>query len=75
MTANKKIQKLISEVDLGDKRPTQLLNELSGLTKGKINNDFLKSLRLAEASETGRQNTGSVRLPTGCSGLKTTLFR
>lgn len=42
----KKIQKLISEVDLGDKRPTQLLNELSGLAKGKINNDFLKSLWL-----------------------------
>lgn len=42
----KKIQKLISEIDLGDKRPTQLLNELSGLAKGKINNDFLKSLWL-----------------------------
>ena len=42
----KKIQKLIFEVDLGDKHPTQLLNELSGLAKGKINNDFLKSLWL-----------------------------
>ncbi|GBP17365.1 hypothetical protein EVAR_70487_1 [Eumeta japonica] len=42
----KKIQKLISEIDLGDKRPTQLLNELSGLAKGKINDEFLKSLWL-----------------------------
>lgn len=43
---SKKIQKLISENDLGDKRRTQLLNKLSGLAKGKINNDFLESLCL-----------------------------
>lgn len=42
----KKIQKLISDIDLGDKRPTQLLNELRGLAKGKINDDFLKTLWL-----------------------------
>lgn len=42
----KKIQKLISEIDLGDKRPTQLLNELKSLAKGKINDDFLKTLWL-----------------------------
>ncbi|KAL7725613.1 hypothetical protein ACLKA6_008025 [Drosophila palustris] len=40
----KKIQKLLSDIDLGDRRPTQLLNELRGLAKDRINEDFLKSL-------------------------------
>ncbi|KAM8702111.1 hypothetical protein ACLKA7_017676 [Drosophila subpalustris] len=39
----KKIQKLLSDIDLGDRRPTQLLNELRGLAKDRINEDFLKS--------------------------------
>lgn len=42
----KKTQKLLSEIDLGDKRPTQLLNELSTLSKDKVTKDFLKSLWL-----------------------------
>lgn len=37
----KKTQKLLSEIDLGDKRPTQLLNELSSLAKDKVTRDFL----------------------------------
>ncbi|KAL7742614.1 hypothetical protein ACLKA6_013946 [Drosophila palustris] len=40
----KKIQKLLSDIDLGDRRLTQLLNELRGLVKDRINEDFLKSL-------------------------------
>ena len=42
----KKIQKLLSEVDLGDKRPTQLFQQLRGLAKDKVSDDFLKSLWL-----------------------------
>ncbi|XP_036317848.1 uncharacterized protein LOC118732849, partial [Rhagoletis pomonella] len=42
----KKTQKLLSDVDLGDKRPTQLLSELSELAKNKVSTEFLKSLWL-----------------------------
>nr|XP_043068289.1 uncharacterized protein LOC122321628 [Drosophila bipectinata] len=42
----KKIQKLISETDLGDKRPTQLLNELNALAANKVQESFLKALWL-----------------------------
>lgn len=42
----KKTQKLLSEIDLGDKRPTQLLNELSALAKEKVTTEFLKTLWL-----------------------------
>lgn len=42
----RKIKKLLSEVDLGDKRPSQLLNELRSLAGTQINADFLKSLWL-----------------------------
>lgn len=42
----KKMQKLLSDVELGDRRPTQLLHELSNLAKDKISDDFLKSLWL-----------------------------
>ncbi|XP_044573271.1 uncharacterized protein LOC123257596 [Drosophila ananassae] len=36
----KKIQKLISETDLGDKRRTQLLNELNALAANKVDETF-----------------------------------
>lgn len=42
----KKTQKLLSDIELGDRRPTQLLNELSNLAKDKVSEDFLKSLWL-----------------------------
>ncbi|KPU81830.1 uncharacterized protein Dana_GF26653 [Drosophila ananassae] len=42
----KKIQKLISETDLGAKRPTQLLNELNALAANKVDETFLKALWL-----------------------------
>lgn len=42
----KKTQKLLSVIDLGDKRPTQLLNELSSLAGDKVTRGFLKSLWL-----------------------------
>ncbi|KAH8318354.1 hypothetical protein KR074_007462, partial [Drosophila pseudoananassae] len=42
----RKIQKLISETDLGDKRPTQLLNELNALAANKVHESFLKTLWL-----------------------------
>ncbi|XP_037942366.1 uncharacterized protein LOC119675249 [Teleopsis dalmanni] len=42
----KKTQKLLAEVDLGDKRPTQLLNELSVLAKDNVTREFLKTLWL-----------------------------
>ncbi|XP_036334856.1 uncharacterized protein LOC118745515 [Rhagoletis pomonella] len=42
----KKTQKLLSDVDLGDKRPTQLLSELSELAKNKVSTEFMKSLWL-----------------------------
>ncbi|XP_055916310.1 uncharacterized protein LOC129949093 [Eupeodes corollae] len=42
----RKIKKLLSEVDLGDKRPSQLLNELRELGGNQINAEFLKSLWL-----------------------------
>lgn len=43
---HQKIQKLLSDVDLGDRRPTQLLNELKILAQDKVTNDMLKSLWL-----------------------------
>ncbi|XP_075150521.1 uncharacterized protein LOC142224625 [Haematobia irritans] len=42
----KKTQKLLSDVELGDRRPTQLLSELKELAKDKVSDDFLKSLWL-----------------------------
>ncbi|KAH8317991.1 hypothetical protein KR074_003068, partial [Drosophila pseudoananassae] len=42
----RKIQQLISETDLGDKRPTQLLNELNALAANKVHESFLKTLWL-----------------------------
>lgn len=42
----KKTQKLLSDIELGDRRPTQLLNELSELAKDRVSDDFLKSLWL-----------------------------
>lgn len=42
----KKAQKLLSDIELGDRRPTQLLNELSDLAKDRVSDDFLKSLWL-----------------------------
>lgn len=42
----KKMQKLLSDIELGDRRPTQLLSELSNLAKDKVSEDFLKSLWL-----------------------------
>ncbi|XP_036343942.1 uncharacterized protein LOC118753187 [Rhagoletis pomonella] len=42
----KKMKKLLSECELGDRRPTQLLRELSGLARDRISNEFLKSLWL-----------------------------
>lgn len=40
------MQKFLSDIDLGDKRPTQLLNEVSSLTKNKVTDSFLQSLRI-----------------------------
>ncbi|XP_037957585.1 uncharacterized protein LOC119687366 [Teleopsis dalmanni] len=42
----RKIQRLLSEVELGDRRPTQLLTELTALAKDKVSDEFLKSLWL-----------------------------
>ncbi|XP_037956912.1 uncharacterized protein LOC119686404 [Teleopsis dalmanni] len=42
----RKIQRLLSEIELGDRRPSQLLNELTALAKDKVSNEFLKSLWL-----------------------------
>ncbi|XP_037932673.1 uncharacterized protein LOC119667453 [Teleopsis dalmanni] len=42
----RKIQRLLSEIELGDRRPSQLLNELIALAKDKVSNEFLKSLWL-----------------------------
>lgn len=42
----KKMQKLLSDIELGDRRPTQLLSELSDLAKDRVSDDFLKSLWL-----------------------------
>lgn len=42
----RKMKKLLSEVDLGDRKPSQLMNELTKLAGGKINPDFLKELWL-----------------------------
>ncbi|XP_037929368.1 uncharacterized protein LOC119663839 [Teleopsis dalmanni] len=42
----RKIQRLLSEVELGDRRPSQLLNELTALAKDKVSSEFLKSLWL-----------------------------
>lgn len=42
----KKIQKLLSDMHLGDRRPTQLLNELRSLAKDRVSDDFLASLWL-----------------------------
>ena len=41
-----KIQKLISDVDLGDRRPIQLLSELRVLAENKVTDEWLKSLWL-----------------------------
>ncbi|XP_037930999.1 uncharacterized protein LOC119665822 [Teleopsis dalmanni] len=42
----RKIQRLLSGVQLGDRRPTQLLNELTTLAKDKVSDEFLKTLWL-----------------------------
>ncbi|XP_037931209.1 uncharacterized protein LOC119666020 [Teleopsis dalmanni] len=42
----RKIQRLLSEIELGDRRPSQLWNELTALAKDKVSNEFLKSLWL-----------------------------
>lgn len=42
----RKMKKLLSEVDLGDRKPSQLMNELTKLASDKINGDFLKELWL-----------------------------
>lgn len=42
----KQMQKLLSDIELGDRRPTQLLSELSNLAKDRVSDDFLKSLWL-----------------------------
>lgn len=39
-----KMQKLLTGLDLGDRRPSQLLNELRNLANGRMNDDLLKSL-------------------------------
>jgi hypothetical protein len=39
-----KIKKLLHEMELGDKRPSQLLREMKELAQGKLDNDVLKSL-------------------------------
>lgn len=41
-----KARKLLSDIELGDRRPTQLLNELRDLAKDKVTDEFLKSLWL-----------------------------
>lgn len=40
----RKIKKLLSEIELADKRPTQLLNELRELSGEQVTEEFLKSL-------------------------------
>ncbi|XP_037942468.1 uncharacterized protein LOC119675344 [Teleopsis dalmanni] len=42
----RKIQRLLSVIELGDRRPSQLLNELTALAKDKVSTEFLKSLSL-----------------------------
>lgn len=61
----KKIQKLLSDMDLGDRRPTQLLNELSGLAKNRVSDDFLKSLWLQRLPQQARAilQASNVELP------------
>lgn len=61
----KKIQRLLSDIDLGDRRPTQLLNELSGLAKNRVSDDFLKSLWLQRLPQQARAilQASNVELP------------
>lgn len=40
----KKIKKLLSEIQLGDKRPSQLLNEMRELAGDTVKDEFMKSL-------------------------------
>ncbi|XP_037822633.1 uncharacterized protein LOC119611204 [Lucilia sericata] len=38
----KKTQKLLSDMELGDRRPSQLINELRDLSKDKVSENYLK---------------------------------
>lgn len=61
----KKIQKLLSDIDLGDRKPSQLLNELSSLAKDRVSGDFLKTLWLQRLPPHVRAilQTSEVELP------------
>lgn len=39
-----RLKKLLSEIELGDKKPSKLLYEMKNLAPGKISNDLLKNL-------------------------------
>ena len=45
-TEQRKIKKLLTEMSLGDKKPSQLLNEMRSLASTNMTEDFLKSLWL-----------------------------
>lgn len=42
----KQLRKLLSEIELGDKRPTQLLREMQDLSAGRVSDAILRSLWL-----------------------------
>ncbi|XP_058987782.1 uncharacterized protein LOC131806915 [Musca domestica] len=40
----KRLKKLLTNVELGDKKPSELLSEMRSLSQGKVSNDILKQL-------------------------------
>lgn len=47
-----RLKKLLSELELGSKRPSQLLREMKTLSKSTVGNDLLKSLWLQRLAPT-----------------------
>lgn len=50
----KKVRKLIKEIELGDLKPSQLLKRMKDLANGKIDDDVLKTLWIERLPETIR---------------------
>lgn len=50
----KKLRKLINEMELGDLRPSQLLKRMKELANGKMNDDVVKSLWIARLPDSIR---------------------
>lgn len=54
-TNNQKLQKLLQQLQLGDKKPSQLLQEMKNYSNNSVTNDFLKTLWLSRLPQAVKQ--------------------